>query len=1141
MKNKELFTLHPGENNLINDGVVEINTAKDDQGLKIIRHELKTFVCEGEYQRGIYRILDTYLKHIDQPKQPAAWVSGFFGSGKSHLVKMLGYLWEDFKFPNGDLARTIKPLPTDVNDLFVELERKQKLNGKLSVSGTLKDFPSADIRYSFLQLFLNELGLPQQYHHFKFVYWAKQEGIYDGLKSLVETQGKDFKKEYENLFVSSAIAKAVLELKPEFAENEAKVKENFKANFKRIESINREQLIDTIKTEILPMFFGKKIPLTVVVLDEVQQFIGSDADKSIDLQNLAQDICSNFDGKFLLIGTGQNALSETSLLQRLQDRFTVKVSLSDTDVETVTRKTVLEKKPSAINFIDKKLDAALGEISRNLSGTEFGYVTNDKSTLVADYPILPSTRKFWKKILQSIDTAGTSGQLRSQLRIVDESIKKVADKDLGFIVPADLIFEQKQSQLLQNALLLNETNNLIEGRKSKGGDTALEGRILSVVFLIDQLPKNTTGSRLKSDENTIAELLIDNLNESSDTFRNKIKELIKKLVAEKVLMPINDEFKLQTKVGAEWEQEYTSHAVKLNNSGDDQIQGLRKEKIISFFKEKTKTINILQGLSKQKRDFDIWDKESKPNTENKLNIWIRDGWSENESTVLNEIRAEGADAPLAYAFVKKFRDSDLTSEIIKYLASGSAINSKGLPSSPEAEQAKKSMETRQGLAKISIDELIDKICKEAIVYLAGGNKVEVGNVRDNIDDALNSIADRQFTDFKSKGDFKDWDKGLAKALSGDPDALKKIGWDKEVKDHPVAIEIIRFIGNNTKQGKEIRSHFMKASYGWSQDAIDTIIIMLRNTEHISTPEPNINQAKIGNASFKKEVHTLAASDKIKLRGLYQNAGISCKPGEEFLHSNTFLNKLKELASNIGGDSPKPEPINIQFLKDIENLDGNERLVRILEEQEDLKEKNIQWSKKADLVSKREPQWNLLSDLANHADGDMEQLKAEIEAIRENRLLLMEPDPIQPKLIELTERLKDALNKLKERYISLYDAMMATLQANEYFNKLPQEQKHSILAKHQLLAKPEIKTLDSHGLLMQLQKASLYTWDTKIAALPGQFQSALEDAIKLSAPQAQTFSLPRTTISSQADIDGYVADIKKQLEELLKIANSIILK
>ncbi len=62
------------------------------------------------------------------------------------------------------------------------------------------------------------------------------------------------------------------------------------------------------------------------------------------------------------------------------------------------------------------------------------------------------------------------------------------------------------------------------------------------------------------------------------------------------------------------------------------------------------------------------------------------------------------------------------------------------------------METRQGLARDEINMLIDRVCIVAIIYLAGGNKVEVGNVRDNIDDAQNSIADRRFTDFKSKGD-----------------------------------------------------------------------------------------------------------------------------------------------------------------------------------------------------------------------------------------------------------------------------------------------------------------------------------------------------------------------------------------------------
>lgn len=1145
MFNKELFTLNPEENNLLNDGVVEINTSKQDEnGLKIIRHELKTFVCEGEYQSGIHRILQTYLNHIDKPKQPAVWVSGFFGSGKSHLVKMLGYLWEDFQFPSGETARSLKPLPPDIHDLLVELDRKQKINGRLAVSGTLKDFPSPDIRYSFLQLFLSALGLPSAYHHFKFVYWAKQEGIYEEIKTIVEAEGKDFRKEYGNLFVSSVLAKAILQVMPEYAENEAQVRENFKANFPRVEKLSRDQLIDTIRQEVLPLFFGDKIPCTVIVLDEVQQFIGQDGNKTIDIQNLAQDICSSFDGKFLLIGTGQNALSETPQLQPLQDRFSVKVLLSDTDVETVTRKTVLEKKPTALTVLDQKLESALGEISRNLAGTDYGYRTDDRGALAADYPILPSTRKFWKKIFQAIDKAGTSGQLRSQLRIVDESVKHVAKKAMGYVVPADFIFDQKQQQLLQNALLLSETNNLILERKAKGGDALLEGRILSVVFLLDQLPKDMPGGRLKSDETTIADLLLDNLNEPSDHHRNKVKELIRKLADDdKVLMRVNEEFKLQTKAGAEWEQEYVAQVVKLNNSGEDQIQYLRQEKIVAFFKEKTKTINILHGQSKQKRDFDVWDKPERPNTDNKLNLWVRDGWSESQTTVFNEMRAEGADAPLAYIFVPKLRDPELRSEIVKYLAAKFTLQTKGLPSTPEGQQAQKSMDTRMRLAEEAIRDLVAKIGAEAAVHLAGGNKVEAGTVRDNMEEALNSLADRQFPEFRSKADFRDWDKALTKALGGDPDALKRIGWEKDPKDHPAAIEILRFIGNGTKTGKDIRNHFTKAPYGWSQDAIDAVLVMLRNTEHLSSPEANLNQAKIGGAAFKKEVHTLSALDKINLRKLYQHAEIPCPPGQETIAANQLLEQLRNLAATISGDAPRPEPINTAVLQDMQNLDGNERLLRMLEEQADLKAKFDDWSAKSNLLRQRLPAWELLKQLIDFAPAAsrMDALRAEVEAIRNDRLLYHEPNPIQPLLDQLTDQLRDALNGLKTRYNALYDDKMAELQANEYFGKLAPEQKHPILLRHQLIAKPEIKPLDAQGLLLQLQKISLDGWHTKIAALPGQFQAAIDEAVQLLAPQAKSFYLPKRTLNSQADIDAYIADLKRQLEAAMKDASSIVLK
>ena len=1144
MKNKELFNLNPEENNLLNDGVVEINISKDDNGIATLRHELQTFVCEGEYQKGLYRILDTYLQFIDQPKQPAVWVSGFFGSGKSHLVKMLGYLWQDYKFPTGETARTIKPLPQDIKDLFIELDRKQKIHGKLSIVGTLKDFPSSDIRYSFLQLILNALGLPPQYHHFKFVYWAKQEGIYDDLKNIIEAQGKNFVKEYENLFVSTALAKAVLQIKPDFAENEAKVKENFKINFKRQDTISRAQFINTLQTEVFPLFYGDKIPCTVIVLDEVQQFIGQDGNKTIDIQNLAQDVGSNFDGKLLLVGTGQNALAETPQLQPLQARFSVSVLLSNTDVETVTRKTILEKKPTAVAAIDKKIESSMGEISRILEGTTFGYTNDDRKTAVADYPLIPPIRKFWKKILQVIDVAGTTGQLRSQIRVVNDCVKVLANKELGYIIPGDFIFEQKQRDLLQGALLLQETNNLIEERKAKGGDSLLEGRILSVVFLLDQLPKDTQGTLPKSNANTIADLLIDNLNQPSDAFRNKVKDLLKKLAEkDKVLMPVGDEFKLQTKEGAEWEQEYTKHVVEINAKGEDKIQALRQTKVLELFNDKTKTINILHGNSKLKRDFEIWYKTERPDTESRLNLWIRDGWQENEAIVLNEIRSEGHDVPLAYIYVKKLRDADLRSEIIKFLAAKDTIDTKGLPNTPEGQLAKKGMETRKNNALTSIQNIIEKIYEESMVYLAGGTAVNAGILRENIESALNSIADRQFPDFKSKADYKDWDKALRKAQEGDTEALKKINHNSDIKDHPVSVDILRFIGKSSKKGKEIRNHFMKSPYGWSQDAIDAIIISLKNAELISTTETNLKPATINAATFKKEIHTISAAEKVKLRKIYQDAGISCKPNEELPASNNFLSSLKQLAQSISGDAPMPEPINLQFIKDIENLDGNERLRRILDEQADLTSKFVEWQKKETISKKRMPLWTLLTELEEHAPAtyDAEKILKEIDAVRTDRLLFHEPDLIDPLLAQITAFLKDLLNAAKKKYLELYQKGMDELQANEYFNKLIPEQKHAILQKYQLLSKPEIKVLDARGVNNELKHTSLDQWQTKISALPEQFRAALEEAMRMAVPDAKSYRLPKQTISNNDELDKYLGKVKKDIQKLLDSGKSVILK
>src|SRR5690606_7636508 len=89
MRNRDIYQKDPSTRKLVNEGVASVNDEKTNQALSVLRYELETFVCDGQYEKGLEHILDVYLKNIEQAEQPAVWVSGFYGSGKSHLVKML--------------------------------------------------------------------------------------------------------------------------------------------------------------------------------------------------------------------------------------------------------------------------------------------------------------------------------------------------------------------------------------------------------------------------------------------------------------------------------------------------------------------------------------------------------------------------------------------------------------------------------------------------------------------------------------------------------------------------------------------------------------------------------------------------------------------------------------------------------------------------------------------------------------------------------------------------------------------------------------------------------------------------------------------------------------------------------------------
>src|SRR5215208_4918814 len=180
LTNRDLFYRDPTGTKIPNDGVAKVVRPETAQQWDVLEWELKSFVCEGEYARGLERILNSFLTNLSQSQQPAVWVSGFYGSGKSHLVRVLEYLWRDMDLPNGDSARSLVTWPDEVNDHLTELSTAGKrLGGLWSAAGTLASGKSDAVRLAFLSVLFESVGLPEEYPLARFVLWAGENGYLD--------------------------------------------------------------------------------------------------------------------------------------------------------------------------------------------------------------------------------------------------------------------------------------------------------------------------------------------------------------------------------------------------------------------------------------------------------------------------------------------------------------------------------------------------------------------------------------------------------------------------------------------------------------------------------------------------------------------------------------------------------------------------------------------------------------------------------------------------------------------------------------------------------------------------------------------------------------------------------------------------
>jgi hypothetical protein len=1140
MKNRQLFQRDPASSKLLNDGVASVREAAGDKEIETLRYELEHFVCEGQYADGLIRILESYVGSVNSTTQPAAWVSGFYGSGKSHLLKMLRHLWVDTKLADGTTARSLARLTPEVQALLRELDTLGKRNGGLQAAGgTLPSGGGERVRLAVLGIILHSQGLPEALPQAQFCLWLKKNGFFDRVKAAVEASGKDFVNELHDLYVSPVLAKAVLDADPDFAADLKQARAALRAQFPLVDDVSTNEFIRLVR-EVLSV--EGKVPCTVIVLDEIQLFIGTDPGRSTDVQEVAEALCKQLDSRVLLIGAGQTALAGNDrLLQRLMARFTIPVELSDADVELVTRRVVLAKKADKRKAIEDMLGSHAGEIARQLAGTRIASCTEDRDIIADDYPLLPVRRRFWEHVLRAVDVPGTASQLRTQLKIVHEAVRQTAEDEIGTVVPGDFIFSQLQPDLLKSNVLLREIDETIRNLVNDKKDGVLAQRLCGLIFLVRKLPREAVADiGVRATPEMLADLLVSDLSNDGTQLRKEIPRVLQKLVEAGTLIKLDEEYSLQTRESSEWDREFRNRQARLN--GDlTSLSSKRTALLGAECNEALKGIKITQGKCKAPRKLLIhFGADAPASGGSDIPVWVRDGWGEKENTVVNDARAAGSDSPVIFVYVPKAAADDLQKAVVDYEATKSTLDIKGTPTTPEGCEARDAMSTRMAGAENARNQIILEVINQAKVYQGGGHECLGLTMAAKVEDAAKASLDRLFPNFRSADDNR-WAQVINRAKNGDEAALSAVNWTDAPEKHPVCAAVLAEVGSG-KRGKEVRDAFEAGSYGWPRDAVDAALITLHTTGHLRATykgapllSGQIDQSKITMTDFRAETTTLNVREKMMLRKLFHEAGVDCKPNEESAKAPEFLAHLTELAERAGGEPPlPPQPAKAQ-LETLRGLGGAEQLAEILKQQDALAKQAKDWSKLAELAGKRKPAWETLCVLLKHADSlpEAEELRKQAEAVESERRLLDASDPIPDIRKEAVAALRTAVTSAHKQYEKTYKEQMAALTAGDNWKKLKAGQQKQILADEDLAELPAVAVGSEADLIRTLEQTPLPAWKTKTDALTQQFARAALAAAKLLEPKTQHVHLSSGTLKNEQEVKTWLGETQSELLAKLK--------
>ena len=1137
----EVLDRDPRGTRLINNGQARIGSDEAET-----RGELESFVCEGRYADGITRIVESFTADIGKPNQQAAWVSGFYGSGKSHLLKMLTFLWENHPFSDGMRPIQLVPeIPDAVRAALKELEGEaMRTGGTFAAAGSMLSGQAERPRHSVLSIILKAAGLPGDYGRARFMLFLKQRAIESEVRAAIEMRGGTLEQEIDDLFVSPHIAEALMAVDSSLGATVREVRDAIRAQFRSPDiDITNDQLTDTVRRAIQLKSRNDKLPLTLVVLDEVQIYVGDSQDRAGSIAEIAETFSKEFGAKIKLVGAGQSALTAVPQLVRLLARFTIPVQLDDAEVETVTRKVLLRKKANERDTVARTLDQNAAAISRQLHATQIAEKPSDRAIRVDDYPLLPVRRRFWEAAFRALDKQGTQAQLRSQLRILHDALADIADKPLGTAVAGDVLYDQLKAALVQSGDLPRDAYERIEGLpKAYPEDGVLSRRIAALAYLISRLPRDTGADiGVRASPEHIADLLVEDLSADQGTFRARVRDVAKRMVDNGDLVQIGEEVRIQTAEGRAWEQDF--RRFKGQYANDFAAVGEKREALFDEARSAVlRSVSDRHGDAKVPRRLvpHLGDQAPTPDERN-VPLWVRSGWQAKEKEVRDAARARGADDGVVHLYIAKPANDELRDALVDMLAARAVLNQRGGGHGPSGEEAARGMETRERNAGERSKELVRVLVDEAIVLIGGGTEMKEATLGARLEAANEIARKRVFHRFK-EADFATWDRAAKIAREGGDQPFSAIGFSSDADTHPVGRAILGEIGAG-RTGADLRRTFERAPYGWPSDAIDAGVLALVRLGKLkamlngvpATPQA-LDRGGIGKATFQSEAVQIAPRDKIRLRGFLRTLVADAGDDDLPRAANEFFKALRRLAESAGGEAPLPAPPRLSAEDEAQALTGNALLAHLLANQDEIAATITRWKEQADLKDKRLARWRLANRLAQHAEGtvEAESARLELDGVRQGRQLLDTHDPLAQPIATLRQILTQRLTAAHMQHSERITEALGQLGKLEGYAALDPGEKDRINRDCRLVVTPAPRVDDDEALAGSLDRMSLKAWQDALDAVSQRQADAAEQAARKSEPTAQTVKLERATLRTPEEVEAWTARQRERL--LAAIAN-----